>query len=226
MDAAPDRQHQQRGGSVHRVARAQLLRARLQEVVFLRLRDALGAAQDREDGAHRHVHVDVGGAIQRVEQQEIFPLGIAMRDCIGVVHFLRGHGGKVAAPFVGLEQDLVGDHVELLLDLALHVLGLGAAEHAREPALADGDGDGLAGPCDHLDEKPEVGGDELLGALFLDQELGERDASHGFCLAGWGVDGIRRLCSRGRRRATVVSRRRAGITDSAVPGRAARGTGS
>ena len=49
--------------------------------------------------------------------------------------FLRSHGRQVTAPLVGLEQDFVGDHVELLLRLALHVVGTGLAEHARERAL-------------------------------------------------------------------------------------------
>ena len=43
----------------------------------------------------------------------------------------------MAAPFVGFEQDLVGQHVQLLLHFALHVLAFEAAQDAAERALAD-----------------------------------------------------------------------------------------
>ncbi len=83
------------------------------------------------------------------------PCGIAVRHQVRQVHFLGGHGGEVAAPFVGVEQDVVGQHVELLLRFALHVVAAGFAEHAAfaaQGALADGDGNGLAGAGDDFDQ--------------------------------------------------------------------------
>ena len=61
-------------------------------------------------------------AVERVEQQQVFALRIAVGHHVDAVHFLAGHGRQVAAPFVGFDQHLVGDDVELLLHLALHVL--------------------------------------------------------------------------------------------------------
>jgi selenide, water dikinase len=76
---------------------------------------------------------------------------------VRMVHLLGRQRGEVAAPLVGLEQDLVGDHVELLLRLALHVLRARRAQHAGERALADGDADRLAGARDDLDQQAQVG---------------------------------------------------------------------
>jgi hypothetical protein len=76
-------------------------------------------------------------AVQRVEHQQVFALRVAVGHHVDAVHFLAGHGRQVAAPFVGLDQHFVGDDVQLLLDLALHVLALGRAQHAAERALVD-----------------------------------------------------------------------------------------
>ena len=73
-----------------------------------------------------------------------------------LLHLLGGEGGEVAAPFVGLEQDLVGEHVELLLHLALHVLGAGAAQAVGERALVDARADRLAGAGDGLEQQAQV----------------------------------------------------------------------
>ena len=91
--------------------------------------------------------------------------------------FLRSHGRQVTAPLVGLEQDFVGDHVELLLRLALHVVGTGLAEHARERALGDIHTDRLAGAGHDLEQQTQIGGD-APGALLLDEKLSKGDTTH------------------------------------------------
>ena len=85
----------------------------------------------------------------------------------------------MAAPFVGVEQDLVGQHVELLLRLALHVVAARFAEHAAQAALADGNGNGLAGTGDDLDQELEIAGDGALCALFFGQIASQRALCHG-----------------------------------------------
>ena len=59
----------------------------------------------------------------------------------------------MAAPFIGFQQDLVAEHIQLLLRLALDVAGAGIAEHAAQSALADRRGDGLAGPRHHFQQE-------------------------------------------------------------------------
>jgi hypothetical protein len=80
----------------------------------------------------------------------------------------------VAAPGVGFEQDLVAQHVELLLRLALHVAGAGVAQHATERALADRDRDDLQARATTSIKQAQVGAD-AAGALFLDQVAGQGD---------------------------------------------------
>ena len=79
----------------------------------------------------------------------------------------------MAAPFVGLDQHLVGDDVELLLHLALHVLAAGAAQHAAQGALVDGVADALAGACHHFQQQAQLGRDVAVDALLFDQVAGE-----------------------------------------------------
>ncbi|MNT86846.1 hypothetical protein D3C72_2271850 [compost metagenome] len=90
----------------------------------------------------------------------------------------------MAAPLVGLEEDFVGQHVELLLHLALHVLAAGAAQHATQRALGHRMADLLAGARHHLDEEAQVGRSVVAASLF-DQVATEGNAGHGR-LRRWG----------------------------------------
>ena len=177
VGAMADGQHQLGAGPVDAVAGGDLLAARLQERVIARQFHVGRAAQHREDGADRDVDVDVGAAIEGIEQQQEVATRIDVRHRLAVVHFFRGAGGEVATPGVGFEQDLVADDVQLLLRFALHVAGTGLAQHAAEGAFADGDGDAGAGAGDDRDQLAQVGID-AAGVLFLDQEAGQRSTGH------------------------------------------------
>ena len=183
MHAFAQCQHQLGRRTVHRIARHQLARTGLQEGAFIHRRStAVGkvrAAQHRKDGAGRNVHIDVRRAVERIEQQQVLALGVAVRNLVRRIHLLRGHRRKVAAPLVRLEQDFVGDHIQLLLHLALHVLAAGLPERIGQSALAHRVADRLDCARDHLDQKAQLGADALAVALLLDQELAEGDAGHG-----------------------------------------------
>jgi hypothetical protein len=162
-------------------ARGDLVAPGLQEVVL-----ADGAArrlgrrlQDGKDGADGEIDIDVARAVDRVEQEQVFAPRVAVGDEVDGLHLLRRHGGEVAAPLVGLQERLVGDHVELLLHLALDVLGVEIAEHAAERALVDRMADGLAGARHDLDQQAQLGGQGGLAALLFDEELGQGLAMHG-----------------------------------------------
>src|SRR6478609_1399514 len=114
-----------------------------------------------------------------------------------VVHLLGGERREVAAPLVGLEQDLVREHVELLLRLALHVDGIERAMAVGERALAHAGADALAGAGDRLEEQAQIRVDEVLVALPGDEELGEGDAAHGAHSKGYGPAGARRKAPAG-----------------------------
>src|SRR3546814_6066699 len=106
---------------VDAVAGGHLFAARLQEVLVADLGHALRVAQPREDRADAYVDVDVAAAVERVEQQQVVAARIRVGDRLAVVHLFRRQPGQVPAPGVGLEQDVVAQHVELLLRLALDV---------------------------------------------------------------------------------------------------------
>ena len=103
--AVADGDDELRGRAVDREAGGDLVAPGLQEALLVGHHDsrpALGAAQHREDGAHRDVDVDVGGAVQRVEQQQVLAARVVRRRRLHVLHLLRDQRGEVAAPFVGL----------------------------------------------------------------------------------------------------------------------------
>ena len=171
--------HHQRGlRAVDAVAGGGLVFAGLVEVFFADAARVAHLAQHAEDGADADVDVDVAAAVQRVEEQQVFTLRVAVGHDVDAVHLFAGHGRKVAAPFVGLDQHFVADDVQLLLDLALHVFAVRAAQHVAQGALVDGDGDALAGARHHLDEQAQLGRDAAVFTLLLDQVLRQADALH------------------------------------------------
>ena len=94
---------------------------------------------------NRNIDVNVRRAIQRIKQQQEATFRIAVGDRVGVIHFRR-HRRQVATPFVGFQQDIVGDHVEFFCASALNIAGAGThRENARQFALVDGVADCLAG---------------------------------------------------------------------------------
>ena len=180
VHAVADGQHQRGLRAVHGIAGGDLLGAGLHEIGFRHGFAGLGHVQHREDGADRHIHVDVGRAVERIEQQQVFALRVAMRNLIERFHLFRGHGGQVAAVLVGFEQDFVGDHIQLLLGFALHVAGAGRAEHAGKGPLVDAVRDRLAGAGHDFEQQTQLGRDGVVLALLFDQVAGEVDALHGF----------------------------------------------
>src|SRR5690606_32595043 len=83
-------------------------------------------------------------------------------------------------PFIGFQQDLVGDDIQLLLHFALHVLAARRAKHVAQSALADRMADGLAGTRNDFDQQAQFGGNVVVLALLFDQILGKTDAFHVF----------------------------------------------
>ena len=116
------------------------MRAGLQHVVQrVALAGRVGlAAEDREDGADADVDVDVAGAVERVEDDDVLAvLRGRAATTIGLVVLLGGHDGDVAAAAQAVQQRLVGEHVELLHGFALDVLLAGGAEDVGQAGAAD-----------------------------------------------------------------------------------------
>ena len=172
--------------AIDRVTSRHLLGTRLQEgflteVAFITI--AIRATQHREDGADRNVDINVAGAVQRIENQQVSAFRVLTGNLVGIVHFFGRHAGQVTAPLVGFQQDFVGNHVEFLLHLALHVLGAHAAQHAAQCTLGYLMADFLTGPCDHFNKETQIGRGVVTTGL-LDQVAAEGNAGHGWLREG------------------------------------------
>ncbi|MNY37801.1 hypothetical protein D3C86_1723860 [compost metagenome] len=84
----------------------------------------------------------------------------------------------MTAPFVGFEQDLVGDHVELFLHFALDVFSAHAAQNATQGAFGHGVVDLLAGTRHHFDQEAQIGR-SVVAAGLLNQIATQGNAGHG-----------------------------------------------
>ena len=71
-------EHQRGLQTVDAVARRHLAAAGLEKVFLLHAAAFFGHVQHAEDSANAHVHLDVAGAVQRIEQQQVFALRVAV----------------------------------------------------------------------------------------------------------------------------------------------------
>ena len=172
VDARPSGVDQHRRGAVEDVARRDLLAAGLERARHRHLaRVVLGDLVDREDGPDGDVDVDVGRAVERVEEDDVLALAALeeQRDRLGVL--LGADEAHLAAAAQRADVLLVREQVQLLLDLVLHVDRSGVAEKVNEPGLADVAVDDLGGDGDVAEQTRELS----LGAghlvLSLDDEL-------------------------------------------------------
>ncbi len=158
--------------AIDAVAGCHLLAACLQKVLF-RHAHAFGFFQHAENSADADVDVDVAGAIQRVKQQQVFALRVAVGHQVDAFHFFRGHGCQVAAPFVGFNQHFVGDDVQFFLDFALDVFTFRGTQHTAQRAFVDGQADALAGTGHHFQQQAQLRWNGTVDALLFDQVAGQ-----------------------------------------------------
>src|SRR4051812_1154734 len=153
VDPVAQREHQHGRRPVECVPRTDLSRARLEEGVQAGSAVARRPPQDGEDGADGDVHVEIRGAVERVEDEEVLAARMAEGNGMRRIHLLGHHPGEMPSPFAGGDEDLVGEEVEVLLPLALAVLGTRIAERARKRAARRKHGDFLDGGRD-VEEQP------------------------------------------------------------------------
>ena len=144
-DAAPEREDELGLGAVHAVAGGDLVAAGLQEVGFNAVALRTHAGEHREDRADRDVDVDVRRAVERIEGDQVRAHGAVFRNAHHGFDFFAQHAADRARARDRLDEDVVADHVELLLVFALNVRGAGGTQNARERAVAHLEADRLAG---------------------------------------------------------------------------------
>src|SRR3546814_6837604 len=82
--------------------------------------------------------------------------GVRSRNLAEIVHLFGCTAGQMAAPLIGLQQDLVRQHIELLLRLTLNIAGAGIAKYTAPCALVDGMRDRLTGAGAPLDQHEQI----------------------------------------------------------------------
>lgn len=138
-------------GAVHGEARSDELGAGLEDVL-LAARAVLGQLVDGKDGADRHAGVQVGGAVDGVAGDGVARvLGVLEVDDFFL--FLGNEKRALARRPHGLDEEVVGDHVQLLLLVARRVGGTGQARQVYQRGAADVVGDGLEGELEGMAEE-------------------------------------------------------------------------
>ena len=120
--ALAGRVDQHRTGSVDDVSCRDLTSARLQHVFHLATTAAGDLPYHREDRPDRNVDVDVGRSVERIEKQAVLATAEVGRNVDDPRLLLRSQGAQPAAMIDCLDDDLVGQNIQLLLRLALDVL--------------------------------------------------------------------------------------------------------
>ena len=77
---------------------------------------AVGAfiAIDGEDGADGDVHIYIGRAVNRIEDEDVVAARVSFRDGVNVVHLFGSHAGKSARVIGGADDERIGELVEFL----------------------------------------------------------------------------------------------------------------
>ncbi len=88
-DACPYGQYKHALWSINSVSRGNLFIAGLEKVSFLDVasRRVHRRLQHRENSSDGYVHINIGGTIQRIKEQKVFTLGVAVRNAMQGFHF-------------------------------------------------------------------------------------------------------------------------------------------
>ncbi|SAI95960.1 Uncharacterised protein [Enterobacter cloacae] len=137
MYAAAGGVHQHGGRAIHHITGSNLFTARLQEVFFRhRCANRRDATVDGENGTDRNVNVDVGGAVQRIHQNNVFRVFTPF-EYDNLIFFFRGDTRNDVARAQCSFQFFIGEQVEFLLNLTLNVLGTAGTQDIDQTGLVD-----------------------------------------------------------------------------------------
>ena len=131
-----------------------------------------------KNGAHVHVDVDVGGAVQRIENQNVIAPGEFRPHADQLGLLFGSHGADGPAAFHAVDKNTVGNGVHFLDVFSLHIDFSGAAENIQQTGLIDAAGNGLAGQDQVIQQAGEHTG-SLRGHLLMQQQMfGNRNVCH------------------------------------------------
>lgn len=130
---------------------------------------------DREDRPDRDVAVDVARPVERIERHRVRAGRVLARDRNRVLVLLRRHHAEVPGMADVADQRLVGELVEDLHRLSLHVRAPGQAQDVDKSRLPHLARDDLGGDHDLLQQGGESAGRLGVPLLPLRHVLAERD---------------------------------------------------
>jgi hypothetical protein len=176
MHAVADGVDQDGRGTVDDVAGGDLLAARLQHPffdirgVFLR-----GPAQDRKRRPHADADVDVGRAVQGIENDRVIGVGRAEIDDHRMLVFFRSEQANAVPQTEAVQQDFVGVNVQLLLRLPLDVGAAVRSQQIPQPGAAHLGLDQFRGQRDPRQQPGKLAGRAGKPPLLLQDVLLDGD---------------------------------------------------
>ena len=156
------------------VAGSDLLAAGAEDVLG---HDAVGLSStvDGENRANGHIHVDVAGAVEGVEADDIVARAVG-GDLDDLVLLFARHRGDAAGPSQHLDEGVVGDAVELLHVLALHVHVTRLAPELNQAGAPDLRRNQLADDTDLGHQPRELAARVRVQVLLTEHVLSEGNA--------------------------------------------------
>lgn len=164
-------------GSIDEITSAQLLSAGPQEVLDLWLR-TLFASVDGENGTYAHVDIDIRRSVHRIEDENIRAAYVVLGNRVDVIHFLRRHGREQAQVIEGVDDGGIGEFVQLLHLLAVHVGASRQPHRLGEPSLVHLAANHLARHGDLFQQSRETTRNTRELALLFDDETGQGHSNH------------------------------------------------
>lgn len=113
---------------------------------------ALGQLEDAEDGADRHAGVEVRRAVNRIAHDGISRVLVLSEDN-GIFLFFRDHQTGLAGAAHGRDEDIVANHIQLLLIITGYVRRAGQTLKVDQRGSSDVVGDRLEGELKSMAEE-------------------------------------------------------------------------
>ncbi len=180
VDAVPGRINEHRARTVGDVARGDQVPAGLEELGYRHRAGSFAPLVDGEDGAHGHVEVHVRGAVERVEDEEVFAHRVLVGDGHELGVLLGGQAGQPAGVVRQPRDGQVGEAVELHDRLALDVDVLRAAQDLGQAGPRRLAGDDLAGQGEIVEEVGQGARGLGMEGLLLEDVALDGDDGDGF----------------------------------------------
>ena len=162
-------------GAVDDVTSADLLATATEEVAEGYVVGAF-LAVDGEDGADGDVHVYIGRAVNRIEDEDVVAARVSFRDGVNVVHLFGSHAGQATSMVGGVDDERIGELVEFLHLFAVDVGAAGDAHYLGETSLVHVAGDDFGGNAQVGEQAGEFASGLGVLPFFFNDETSEGGA--------------------------------------------------